>query len=213
MNVLKKLLGAFAILGVFSASVSGQVRHVELSVLAGINSHFAYGTAADYVLGQNDFPVTPAHGPLLLGLGAALRWGRFGIELEGRYTRAASVVLTDPSDGDTVAVKTLAHVSGTVSLVYSPLAGRLRPYLEAGGGLDVVLAKDATYTTRDGYVLDVPAPAPKDRFDPEVHAGAGLFLDFSRGFGLRLDGRYVWVLDSPRAVRSLQFGGGLVLGF
>lgn len=213
MNAPKKIVCVFAILGAFSVSVSGQARRGELTALAGLNSHFAYGTATDYVLGQNDFPVTPAHGPLLLGLGCALRWGRFGIEFEGRYTFASSVVLTDPSDGDTVDVKTLPHVSGTVSLVYSPLAGHLRPYLEAGGGLDVVFAKDATYTTRNGYVLDVPAPASKDRFDPEVHAGAGLFVDFSRGFGLRLDGRYVWVLDKPRAVRSLQFAGGLVLGF
>jgi hypothetical protein len=213
MNALKKIVCAFAVLGVFSVSVSGQTRRIELSVLAGINSHFAYGTTADYVLGQNDFPVTPAHRPLLLGLGCALRWGRFGIEFEGRYTFATSVVLTDPADGDTVNVKTLSHLAGTVSLVYSPFVGRLRPYLEAGGGLDVVFAKDASYATRDGYVLDVPAPAPKDRFDPEVHAGAGVFIDFSRRFGLRLDGRYVWVLDKPSAVRSLQLSGGLVLGF
>jgi len=213
MNALLRILCAFAVWGAFSASVSGQARRMELSVLAGINSHFAYGTTADYVLGQNDFPVTPAHGPALLGLGCALRWGRFGIEFEGRYTFASSVILADPADGDTVDVKTLSHLAGTISLVYSPFAGRLRPYLEAGGGLDVVFAKGASYTTRDGYVLDVPAPAPKDRFDPEVHAGAGLFVDFSRGFGLRFDGRYVWVIDKPGAVRSLQFAGGLVIRF
>ena len=213
MNAFKNIVCAFAVLGVFSVSASGQARRVELSILSGINRHFSYGSPADYILGQNDFPVTPVHGPLLFGLGCALRWGRFGIEFEGRYTAAASVVLTDPVDGDTVDIKTLAHLAGTVSLVYSPFAGRLRPYVEAGGGLDVVFAKDAAYTTRNGYVLDIPAPAPKDRFDPEVHAGAGLFVDFSRGFGLRLDGRYVWVLDKPRAVRSFQFAGGLVLGF
>lgn len=213
MAAFKNICCALGILGAFSASASGQARRGELSVIAGLNRHFAYGTTADYVPGQNDFPVTPGHGPLLLGIGGALRWGRFGIEIEGRYTLAASVVLTDPADGDTVSIQTLPHASGTVSLVYSPFGGRLRPYLEAGGGLDVVFAKDATYTTRNGYVLDVPAPAAKDRFDPEVHAGAGVFFDFSRGFGLRLDGRYVWVLDKPAAVRSLQFAGGVVLGF
>lgn len=213
MNVLKRTSCAFVLLGAFSVSASGQARRGDLSALAGLNSHFAYGTTADYVLGQNDFPVTPVHRPLLLGLGCVLRRGRFGIEFEGRYTAAASVVLTDPADGDAVSIKTLAHMSGTVSLVYSPFAGRLRPYVEAGGGLDVVFAKAATYTTRNGYVLDIPAPTPKDRFDPELHAGAGLFFDLSRGFGLRLDGRYVWVLDKPRAVRSLQFTGGLVFGF
>jgi hypothetical protein len=122
-------------------------------------------------------------------------------------------LLRDPSDGDTVEVRTSPHVSVLLSLVFAPLKGAVQPYLQAGGGVDLVLAKDADYLSAYGYPISVPAPDFKDRLDPEVHVGAGLGIGFGRGWGIRLDGRYSWILDKPDAVRGLQGTAGAFLAF
>jgi len=207
---------AWIVIAVFAAGAglcAAEERHLEISILGGVNRHFAYGTVSDYALGVNDFPVTPAHTPPALGLGAAYRTGRWGFELDVRATLAAKVVLSDPSDGDTVEIETLPHVAAGLNIFFQPWTGGFRPYLLAGGGLDAVLARDRTYTSRYGYTISVPAPRGKDRYDPEAHAGGGLFIDLSRSLGFRIDARYVWVFDAPAPVRSVQALAGLVLRF
>ena len=192
---------------------SAQERRLELSILGGVNRHFAYGAASDYALGSNDFPVTPAHTPPAFGLGLAYRAGRWGFELDVRATLAAKVMLADPSDGDAVEIETFPHLAAGLNVFFQPWPGRIRPYLLAGGGLDAVFARDRSYTSRFGYAIDLPAPRGKDRFDPEAHAGGGLFIGFGRSLGIRMEARYVWVFDDPKPVRSVQAVAGLVLGF
>ena len=44
----------------------------QVSLFVGMNHVFPYGSEEDYVLGENDFPVTPAHTPPNLGASFAL---------------------------------------------------------------------------------------------------------------------------------------------
>jgi hypothetical protein len=188
-------------------------RSWSLTLFGGGQRYAVYGTTAEYVRGANDFPVTPAHMPVLAGLSIGRTSGRFLFELDGRWTFPSRIRLTDPSDGDTVAVKSAAHASVVLNIVFSPFGGSLRPYAAAGGGLDVVLGGDATYTSASGFVIDVPAPRTADRFDPEVHAGGGFLILPGPVWGFRLDLRAVWVFDKPRTVRSAQASAGLILRF
>jgi hypothetical protein len=207
-TILAAVLAVHA--GLFAAA---QERRLELSILGGVNSHFAYGSASDYALGTNDFPITPVHTSPAFGLGLAYRAGRWGFELDVRATLAAKVLMSDPSDGDAVEIDTYPHLAAGLNVFFQPWTGRIRPYLLAGGGVDAVFARDRSYTSRFGYAIAVSAPRGKDRFDPEVHTGGGLFIDFSRSLGLRIEARYVWVFDDPKPVRSVQAFAGLVLGF
>jgi hypothetical protein len=185
----------------------------NLAVFGGVNRHSVYGSTADYIVDANDFPVTPAHAPAMLGLAVGRGAGPILFELDACWTFPVSVRLTDPSDGDTVSLKTSHHVSLALNVVFSPVAGVIRPFASAGGGVDVVLAGDATYTTAYGYVIEVPAPKTADRFDPEAHAGAGLMVLIGPSLGFRGEARSVWVFDKPRTVRSLQITGGLFVRF
>ena len=184
-----------------------------LSFGGGVDRHFAYGSVADYTRGSNDFPVTPVHAPPLAGLAFGRAAGRFLFEVEARWIGTSRFVLEDPSDGDSVEVQSSAHVTAALNAAFLFLSGSIRPYVGGGGGIDVVLARDASYTSRNGFIIDVPAPSLKDRFDPEAHAGGGLFVFLGEALGLRLDVRYVWVFDKPATVRSVQAAANLTVRF
>ncbi len=185
----------------------------SLSVLAGVQRFPAYGTVAEYVRGENDFPVTPAHIAVMAGLAFGRMAGPFLFELDARWTFRRGIVMKDPSDGDSAPVSTTAHVSAVLNVLYGPFRGAWRPYIEAGGGVDAVLVHSEVITTAYGYVIDRPAPRTADRFDPEAHIGGGLIATLGAALAVRLDVRSVWVFDDPRPVSSLQAAGGLVLRF
>lgn len=202
--MLKKTALGLAALATISAAGGAQTRSNLISLSGGVNYHFVYGSDSEYELGVNDFPVTPAHTPLVFGFSFA-RWGRFlGGEVEGRWTLGSAVVLRDPADGDSVEVKAGPHVSVLASLVLRPFRGAVQPYVLAGGGVDVILSKDAEVTTAYGYEISLPAPDFKNRFDPELHAGAGILIFFKPRWGMRFEGRLAWILDRPQAVRCAQ---------
>lgn len=204
---------AFCFLALGAASAAGDQRSWTLAVFGGVNRYSVYGSTTDYISGENDFPVTPAHAPAVAGLAIGRAAGPLLFELDARWTFPARVQLTDPSDGDTLSLKTSPHVSLALNVVYSPFGGAVRPFAAAGGGADVVFAGDATYTTAYGYRLDVPAPRTADRFDPEAHAGGGLMAFFGPALGIRCEVRAVWVFDKPRPVHSLQATAGLIVRF
>jgi outer membrane protein W len=136
----------------------------------------------------------------------------FGLEIDARFVGSSSVVLSDPSDGDTIAMKAGSHAPLTTNFLFLPFPGKIRPYLLAGGGADIYLAGAASYTSRFGYQIDVPAPKFKERFDPEVHVGGGIFVNVGKRWGVRLDSRYVWIFDQP-AIRGVSLAAGFFLSF
>jgi hypothetical protein len=194
----------------FFSAVFSEARNCRrvVSAIGGIQHLFPYGSVADYVSGENDFPVTPAHTPASAGMSFAVL-GRWGVEVEARFVGASKVVLDDPSDGDSIVVATAPRAGLAVNFLVQPFFGRIRPFLLAGGGVDIVLSEDAAYTSRYGYAITVPAPRGKERFDPEIHAGGGCLIDIANRWGFRLEARYVWILDDPKSVRGLQAAAGL----
>jgi hypothetical protein len=149
----------------------------------------------------------------MAGLSFALFGKALGLELDARWVFAGPVVLEDPSDGDAVEVLAGPQASLALSLVLRAPAGRIRPYILAGGGANVLLSQDAEVRTTYGFEISLPAPPLRERIDPELHAGGGVLIFLSGRLGLRLEARYVWVLDRPQAVRGVQAAAGLLAAF
>lgn len=196
----------------FAAAGNVLAQKYQLSAIAGVNRVFAYGEEADYVLGENDFPVTPAHSPFSLGASFTFFFTRnWGLEADGRYILSSKVQLVDPSDQDTVEVDAAKHLSLTLNIVYQFLTGKFRPYLVAGGGFDRLQAKAATYISTYGFEIDVEAPESKT--DPMANFGTGLVFDVASTFGIRLDLRYVVIFSDPDRVTALSTTAGVSFRF
>lgn len=179
----------------------------------GLDHHFILGSAQDYALGENDFPVTPVHSPALGGLSFSHTFNPFALEIDWRYTTASQMTLEDPSDNDTVEIHSAPHLTISLSFLYHFFPGRISPYILAGGGADIAFPRAATYTTQYGYEIIMAVPPIKDRWDWEAHAGCGFVLFLKQWLALRVDIRHSWIFDSPHTVKSLQAIGGVEFSF
>ncbi len=189
----------------------GEESRFQISILGGIDTVSKYGSEADYVLGQNDFPVTPAHKPASFGASIGYFTGNIGIELDGRYYLSSKVILEDPSDQDTVEINTSKHYSLTLNLFYQLSSGNLRPYLVIGGGVDKFSAKDETYITEYGYEVEFLAPVKTT--DSLAQVGGGIHYLLSSNAGVRLDVRYVLIFADPDNVSSVNIMAGAFIRF
>jgi len=191
---------------------SAQAQKFQFSIFGGINHIFQYGSEGNYVLGENDFPVTPSHTPAILGASFTYFFsGNLGLEADGRYTFSTKVALVDPSDQDTVEVDTSKHFSLTLNLIYQFPAGNLKPYLVAGGGFDSVSTEEKTYISEYGFEIIVEPP--ESTTDALANFGAGLIYSVSHSVGIRLDVRYVLIFSKPESVKSLNAVLGLSFRF
>lgn len=203
------------ILLIFALTISfgfGQPRKFQLSLFGGFSHVLEYGSEDEYVMGENDFPVTPAHTPL--NFGAALAYSflkNIAIELEARYTLSSKVTLVDPSDQDTVEVNTSSHIAATLNFIYHFSKGKVRPCLVIGGGIDWLLAKDETYTSEYGY--EVEFLAPEKTINPFIQGGGGIHYFLSPKAGVKLDLRYGLIFDEPNKVSSINLALGFFLRF
>jgi len=204
-------LAGFLLCGLLAAGLDGaETRSFQLAVFGGLHHQAAYGSDQDYIQGENDFPVTPAHRSGMIGLGLAYFFTpHFGLAYDGRFIRSARVTSRDPSDGDTLTFETNSHVAMTLDLVLELPLGRFRPYFAVGGGLDRMEARGERLTTALGHEIIIDDPAESGLLDPVLQAGGGLRVFLFKGLGLNLDGRYVVVLDRPSSLRGLSVGLGL----
>jgi len=141
----------------------------------------------------------------------AVRSFRNHDDVHGLNHQSTQVTLQDPSDQDTVELDTAKHYSLTANLVFQIPRGMLRPYILIGGGLDMVSAEDQVYTSEFGY--DVEILASESKTDFLAQGGAGKLLLMSQAFGLRIDGRYVYIFADPNAVKSINATAGIFLRF
>lgn len=184
----------------------------QVSLFGGWNRVFEYGSEDDYVLGENDFPVTPAHSPFQFGTALAFSLtDKIGLELDGRYALSSKVSLVDPSDQDTVEINTAKHYSITLNFVYRFLNGRLRPYVLLGGGIDKLVAEEETYTSEYGFEIEFLAP--EKTTDPVANIAAGIQFFILSRLGARLDLRYSIIFDDPDNQSILSTTFGLFFGF
>ncbi len=200
---MKKALLFFWIVFICSGVSFGKGKNIQLSIYGGMSCVLEYGSEDDYVLGKNDFPVTPTHISACLGTNFAYFFSeRFGINLDASYFFKSEITLEDPSDQDTVDIDTSNHVSLTLNLHYSLSKEKFRPYLYLGGGFDKLLAKDRTYISEYGYKIDILVP--ENTIDPLVQAGAGIQYFINPGFGISTDIRYVFLFAEPDNIRSFN---------
>jgi outer membrane beta-barrel protein len=212
--VNKKVLAglAFILFALPLLSGTAHAQKFQFSIFGGFNFVFEYGSENDYALGENDFPVTPAHTPLVLGTSLAYFFtDNLGLELDWRYVLSSQVTLEDPSDLDTVEIDSSKHYSLTLNLLYQFMSGKLRPYVLAGGGFDKLLAKGATYTSEYGF--EITLEAPEKTLDAVANFGAGLNYFVSDSVALKLDVRYVMIFADPNNVKNLSAVVGLSFRF
>ena len=202
-------------LGIFSFILFtgvAQAQRFQVYVFGGLNHVLEYGSEGDYEFGENDFPVTPVHTPVDFGVAFAYFFNNsIGIELDGRYHLSSKVILQDPSDQDTVDINTSKHYAVTLNFIYQFLSGRFRPYLVIGGGIDKLLAKDETYTSKYGYEIEFLVP--EKTIDPVANIGVGIQCSLSPSLGARFDVRYVLIFNDPNNVNSLNFVVGAFFRF
>jgi len=204
-------LAGFLLCGLLAAGLDGaETRSFQLAVFGGLHHQAAYGSDQDYIQGENDFPVTPAHTSGMVGFGLTYFFTpHLGLAYDGRFIRSARVTSRDPSDGDELTFETNRHFAMTLELVLELPLGRLRPYLAVGGGLDRIEARGERLTTALGHEIIIEDPTESGLLDPVLQAGGGLRLFLFKGLGLSVDGRYVVVLDRPSSLRGLSVGLGL----
>jgi len=184
----------------------------QVSLFVGMNHVFPYGSEDDYVLGENDFPVTPAHTPPNLGASFALYLKDYiALELDWRFTLSSKLTLVDPSDQDEVDIDSSKRHTLTLNFIYRFLQGNIRPYIVVGGGLDKIMAKDQTYTTKYGFEVDFLAP--EKTVDPLANIGAGVLFFVRPNIGIRLDLRYVMIFAEPDNLSGLNGVAGISIFF
>lgn len=67
-NKILPKISAVLVIVFLIGPVFSQERKNILTVSGGLSNVFEYGSEEDYVLGENDFPVTPSHTPPCFGL-------------------------------------------------------------------------------------------------------------------------------------------------
>lgn len=209
---MKKILFLFFILALLSSFAKGEGNKFQFSIFGGINTVFKYGSEDDYIMGENDFPVTPGH--TLPSFGVSIGYfftDNIGIELDGRLYSSSKITLEDPSDQDTAEIDASKHYSLSLNFIYRLLKGSLRPYFAIGGGLDKVSAKDETYTSEYGFEIEFLAP--EKTTDPLVQVGGGIQYFVSPSVGARLDVRYILIFDDPDNISSLNVMAGAFIKF
>lgn len=190
----------------------GRQKKFQVSLYGGLSQVLEYGSEEDYIMGENDFPVTPAHTPL--GFGAALAYSlakNMALQLEAKYTLSSKVTLVDPSDQDTVEVNASCHIAATLNLIYHFLNSKITPYLVFGVGIDNLLARDEVYISEYGY--EVEFLAPEKTIDPVAQAGGGILYFLSTEAGVKLELRYGVIFDKPNHINSLNIDVGFFLRF
>jgi hypothetical protein len=203
-----------AILFSMAAARSGFAQEPRFTISAGgvLERIPAFGAANDYIPGQNDFPVTPAHSIGTAGLNLTYAVSPlFALRFEGRYGFARTLRLADPSDGDQVDVESSKRWAFSLGILFR-LPGRIiHPWLFAGAGGESLFAQDQTRTTGLGYKAVFTAPAR----DPAmlIQGGAGVSIGIGPGWGIWAEARYIHVFIRPDAVNKGLFFAGLYFSF
>lgn len=203
-----KKVALFVVLLVFLNGFSAaEDLRFQLALGGGFSHIFEYGSETDYVQGENDFPVTPAHTPLFFGLSFSyFLTGTLKLELDGRYAFGSKITLVDPSDADSVEVDTAAQSFVSLNICYQCSRCNFRPYLLVGGGVNRIGVKEKTYTTEYGYEIDCLAPDKKTAL--MLQMGWGLDVAIRAALGVRLDVRFYYLFAESDNIPILFAGVG-----
>jgi opacity protein-like surface antigen len=207
---VKQILFFLFLISMALTTATANEKKWQIAVLAGITNVAETGSEADYILGENDFPVTPAHNSM--GIGLTLDYAlseRVVLQIAGQSFFTSHVTLEDPSDKDTVEIEAAKHFSITANAVCRFAGKTIKPYLLAGIGVDTLSAEDKTYTSAAGY--EILFLAPEKKTDLLFNLGAGLQFHFSQTLGVLVGTRYVIIFCEPHLVKSLNLSAGVFI--
>jgi len=203
----KKGLIFVLIFGIAAGAVFAQDKKIQFSLFGGISPIFEYGSDEDYSLGENDFPVTPSHTPPYFGLSFSYFFTKnVKAELDWRYVLSSKIILSDPSDDDTVEIDTSKQYFASLNVVYQCLQCIFRPYVLAGGGINKLLAQTGIYISEYGYEIELGIPDKTTALFAQF--GGGLDVLLSSSFGVLADVRFVYLFTEPDNIFSLFAGIG-----
>ncbi len=213
---MKKFFIAFIILsvggGLSHAQSDARPRKFQAGLTGSLNHVFSYGTEKDYQPGKNDFPVTPGHTAGGIGIFAAYSVSSLiAVEIETRFYLRSKMTLKDPSDQDSVDVRSASHAALAVGAVFSFSRGRFRPYAAVGAGIDALLVKAETYTSKFGYEIEFQPPSKK--LDPFLKARTGVKYFLKPRLGIRGEAGYTLIFGDQNKIHSLDFAAGIFYGF
>ncbi|MCK5055303.1 MAG: hypothetical protein KAT34_01500 [Candidatus Aminicenantes bacterium] len=184
--------------------LTGVSYSADLTLFGAYHSFLSSGSAADYVVGENEFPITDSHGCFGLGLSftnrvsGSLSWG-----IEAGYNIGSTAVIRDPSDNDSVEIDTYQHILAFGTIGYRFLerliqGNKISCFVRTGAGiyyLPGTLSTD-TYTTAHNYIIEIE-PTDK-RIGFAGFAGAGVEVTVYRNFGIVLSGRYLYIASQQK---------------
>ena len=139
------------------------------------------GNNADYVPGENDFPITPSHIEYGGGLGILFNFSELlFLQLTGEYLFGAEVDKVDPSDMESYTYRTYDNINLLASLLIK-FGRKTRFFVTAGGGMNILMPyKDKEETGSLGSIILIEAPDKK--INPMALLGGGVIFKMGKGF-------------------------------
>ncbi len=198
---------------VFTVILTGlNAQNFNMFMGGGLNFVGQYGSAGDYVSGENDFPVTPSHkNSLITGSLSYSFYKNFGILLKSSYHFKTNIMLEDPSDGDSVDIDTSPHLSLSLNIVYSLNKGRFQPFFYLGGGFDKIFPEDKVYTSKYGY--EIVFLSPERTVDPMFNLGGGFDFKIISSIYFRVNINYMMIVSQSANIGNFESSAGVCLKF
>ena len=200
MKLDKPSRHAAAVLLLLSALLlpaAGQPKKFSLALLGGVNLFAASGSDSDYVAGENDFPRSPAYSAPSLGFRAAyLVSPRWAWAIDVRYSLAAAIVRSDPSDQETVRVDAPEYLTAVAGGQRSfRLSRSLTLCAAVGAGIEYRLVEEKEFISNLGSKIIIGAPAQP--LSPLLAAGIGLRYEFAGALAVGVECRAAYTLREP----------------
>jgi hypothetical protein len=164
------------------------------------------GSENDYIAGENDFPITPSHSEVGLGLALMFNLSRmFALQLSGDFLLGAEVTKEDPSDGETCDYKTYNNMN-LIAGGMMRFGKNTQMFLSAGGGVNVLLPYADTEKIGSLGSL-VAIEAPEKKIHPMVAVGGGVIQNLAKML-FKLEILYTRIFDYDKNFILLRLGVG-----
>lgn len=179
--------------------LSGCLFSTDLTLFGSYNIFLSSGSASDYVVGENEFPITDSHDTFGVGVSfnTRLSGAVFG-GIEAAYNVKSTAVIRDPSDNDSAEINTYPHALVFATLGYRFLeqflwGNKISWFARVGTGMYYLPGTHSTesYTTANNYLLEIEPAGKKIGFAGFV--GAGAEINVYRNFWIVLSGRYLYI--------------------
>lgn len=169
-------------------------------------SQFEMGSDADYLPGENDFPVTPSHLGFGVGMGFIFDVSKtVSLQVSADYVLGAEVKKIDPSDSEFFIYKTYNTVNFLAGGMLKLSGSKIRPFLSAGGGLCMLMPYDDREDSASaGSIIIIEAPEKKTY--PMFMVGGGVLIGLKTTGFIKIELLYTRVSDYDRNALFLKLG-------